>query len=181
MKSQLIAALSVLAMWSCNSPKPEEAVKTETPVVAVAQRPVEFADEKYTSLCKDGMLKLASGDVDGFLAAYSEDAKYRWNNGDSLVGKPAITKYWKERRGNVITQLEFTDDIWLPLTVTEASTINVPKGTWVLAWYTTHATYKGGKSIVQPMHMLFHLNSEDKIDEVIHYLDRGPITAAVGK
>jgi ketosteroid isomerase-like protein len=181
MKSQLILALSVLTLWSCNSPKPEETVKTETPAVAVAQRPVEFADEKYNNFCKEGMQKLAAGDVDGFLAAYSEDAKYRWNNGDSLVGKPAITKYWKERRGSVITKLEFTNDIWLPLTVTEANTEQVRKGTWVLAWYTTHATYKGGKSIVQSMHMLFHFNNEDKIDEVIHYLDRGPIVAAVGK
>jgi hypothetical protein len=29
--------------------------------------------------------------------------------------------------------------------------------------------------------MLFHFNNEDKVDEVIHYLDRGPIAAAAGK
>jgi len=182
MKKQLAFALCVIALWSCNAPKQEEAPKTEeTPAVAAAQRPVEFADQKYVDVCKDGMAKLSAGDVDGFINNYADNAVYRWNNFDSLAGKPAIAAYWKDRRSNVITKLEFTDDIWLSLAVTDASTTNVRKGNWVLGWYTTHATYKTGKSIHQAMHMLYHFDDAGKIDEIIHYLDRGAVQAAAGK
>jgi hypothetical protein len=27
---------------------------------------------------------------------------YYWNSGDSLVGKPAIDKYWRNRRANFL-------------------------------------------------------------------------------
>jgi ketosteroid isomerase-like protein len=184
MKRQIAFALIVLALYSCNTPTKEEVkseTPSETPAVAVVQKPVEFADEKFNAICKDGMNKLAAGDIDGFLGNFADDIIYRWNNGDSLAGKPAVTKYWTERRKNVITKLEFSQDIWLPLTVTEASTQNVRKGTWVLAWYKADATYKTGKSMSQYMHMLYHFNNAGKIDEVIHYLDRGIVAAAAGK
>lgn len=185
MKTQIVVALSVLSLWSCNAPKTEEAktetTATEAPAVAVAQRPVEFADEKLSQSCKDAMMKLSAGDVDGFTTLFADNAIYRWNNGDSLAGKPAIVKYWTDRRKNVIRKLEFTDDIWLSLKVTEASQTNVPKGNWVLAWYTTHATYATGKSIHQSMHMLYHFNPNGQVDEIIHYLDRGEVKAAAGR
>jgi hypothetical protein len=98
MKVQIALASFALMLWSCNEPKKEEAAKTEavaeTPVAEESQKPIEFADEKFSRICKDGMEKLSAGDVDGFLANFSDDAIYRWNNGDSLAGKPAITKYW---------------------------------------------------------------------------------------
>ena len=183
MKRQIAFALGVLALWSCNSPKPadEPANTNVQPVAAEAPRPVEFADQKYVDICKDGMAKLSAGDVDGFINNYADNAVYRWNSFDSVAGKPAIAEYWKNRRQNVITKLAFSDDIWLALKVTDQSTQNVRKGNWVLAWYTTDATYKSGKSIHQAMHMLYHFNEEDKIDEIIHYLDRGAVQAAAGK
>ena len=184
MKTQIAIALLVLSVWSCNSPRTEDSKKetsAETPAVVVSQTPVEFADEKFSESCKDAMMKLSSGDVNGFTSLYADDAVYRWNNGDSIAGKPAIVKYWTDRRKNVISKLEFTDDIWLSLNVTEASKQDVRKGNWVLSWYTTHATYASGKSITQAMHMLFHFNPEGKVDEVIHYLDRGEIKSAAGK
>jgi ketosteroid isomerase-like protein len=181
MKTLILSGFIVSILFSCNAPKKEEPVKEETPAVAVVQKPVEIGDEKYVSVVKDIMDKLASGDVDAFLNVYADDAVYRWNNGDSLAGKPAIVKYWSDRRKNVITKLKFSEQIWLPVTVTEASTNNVQKGDWVLAWYTTDATYKSGKSMRQAMHMVFHFNSAGKVDEVIHYLDRGMVASAVGK
>lgn len=185
MKTQIAMALFVLSIWSCNSPKTDEAKtetdREETPAVSVAQRPVEFADEKFSQSCKDAMMKLSAGDTDGFTNMFSDNAVYRWNNGDSLAGKPAIVKYWTDRRKNVITKLEFTDDVWLSLSVTDANEYDIPKGNWVLSWYTTHATYATGKSIQQSMHMLFHFNADGKVDEVIHYLDRGDIRVAAGK
>jgi ketosteroid isomerase-like protein len=187
MKSQLMVVLFVFALWSCNvstseKPADSEPVVAETPTATVAQRPVEFADDKLSAICKEAMTKLAAGDVEGFTSLYADDAVYRWNSGgDSLAGKPAIVKYWTERRGNVITKLEFTDDIWLALRVTDANSTEVRKGDWVLGWYTTHATYKTGKSIHQAMHMLFHFNAQGKVDEIIHYLDRGEVKAAASK
>jgi ketosteroid isomerase-like protein len=182
MKNQIAFAFAILALAACNSPQPkEEAPKTDVPAVEAAQKPIEFGDQKYATMCKSGMESLSTGNLDGFTDLYADNAVYRWNNGDSLAGKPAIIQYWKDRRQNVITKLEFSDDIWLPLIVTEASTEKVRKGTWVLGWYTTHATYKTGKSIVQSMHMLYHFNNAGKVDEVIHFLDRGPISAAAGK
>jgi ketosteroid isomerase-like protein len=183
MKRRIAFALCVLALWSCNAPKPaEEPAKTDAqPVTAEAPKPFEFADQKYVDICKDAMAKLSSGDVDGFINNYADNAVYRWNSFDSLAGKAAITEYWKNRRQNVITKLTFTDAIWLSLKVTDANKENVRKGNWVLGWYTTDATYKTGKSIHQAMHMLYHFNNEDKIDEIIHYLDRGAVQAASGK
>jgi hypothetical protein len=33
---------------------------------------------------------------------FADNAVYYWNSGDSLVGKPAIDKYWRNRRANVL-------------------------------------------------------------------------------
>jgi ketosteroid isomerase-like protein len=180
MKSQIALGLIVLALWSCNTPKPAEPVKAETPAPE-PQKPIEFADDRYSNVCKAALAKLSTGDVDGFITDYADNAVYRWNSGDSLSGKPAIEKYWKDRRSNVISKINFTNDIWLPLTVTDASTQNVRKGTWVLGWFTTAATYKTGKSMTQNMHTLYHFNKDEKIDEVIQFLDRAPILAAMKK
>jgi ketosteroid isomerase-like protein len=181
MKKLLYCALALPLIWSCNSPKKEEPVKTETPTEAVAQRPIDFADERFSNICKDGLMKLGNGDVDGYLSNFAEDAIYRWNNGDSLAGKSEIAKFWNDRRKNVITKLEFSDDIWLSMMVTDANTQNVRKGNWVLSWYTVNASYKTGKSMKQSMHILYHFNNNEKIDEVIQFVDRQPIIAAAGK
>jgi hypothetical protein len=57
---------------------------------------VEFADAKYEAL--DDLTK---GDMDAWMAEFADNAVYYWNSGDSLVGKPAIDKYWRNRRANV--------------------------------------------------------------------------------
>jgi ketosteroid isomerase-like protein len=60
---------------------------------------------------------MAKGDMDAWIANYADDAKYYWNSGDSLIGKPAIDKFWRDRRANVIETLEFKNAIWLPIDV----------------------------------------------------------------
>jgi ketosteroid isomerase-like protein len=181
MKTLILSGFVCFVLLSCNAPKKEEPVKEGTPAVAAVQKPIEIGDDKYVAVVKNVMDKLAAGDVDAFLDVYADNAVYRWNNGDSLAGKPAIAKYWTDRRKNVITKLKFSDQIWLPVKVTEASTDLVPKGDWVLVWYTTDATYKTGKSMRQSMHMVFHFNTAGKVDELIHYLDRGIVASAAGK
>jgi hypothetical protein len=40
--------------------------------------------------------------MDAWMAEFADNAVYYWNSGDSLVGKPAIDKYWRNRRANVL-------------------------------------------------------------------------------
>ncbi len=109
---------------------------------------------------------------------FADNAKYYWNGGDSLIGKPAIDKYWRDRRINVIDSVSFQNDIWLPIKV------NTPQqkertGVWLMGWYQVTAKYKGGSSMTQWMHILYHFDENDKIDEVNHFVDRLPIMAAM--
>src|SRR3970040_2788798 len=83
----------------------ESAVTDSTATKAIA--PVEFADAKYSEIGKKALDALSKGDMDGWMSNYADNAKYYWNSGDSLVGKPAIDKYWRDRRMNVIETITF--------------------------------------------------------------------------
>jgi hypothetical protein len=97
-----------------------------------------------------------------------------------LIGKPAIDKYWRDRRTNVIETITFAKDIWLPIKVNEKG--NIPMdGYWLLSWYETTAKYKGGKSMSQWIHTTFHFDANDKIDMVNQYLDKSVIMAAMSQ
>ncbi|MBC7884133.1 MAG: nuclear transport factor 2 family protein, partial [Saprospiraceae bacterium] len=162
---------------ACNNPKssdePMDAAKS------TEMAPVEFADAKYTDIGKAGIAALSSGDIAKWMESYADNAIYRWNNGDSLVGKPAIAEYWTKRRGEVIDSISFHDDIWLPVKVnTPVNAVQAP-GVWLLGWYRTTAKYKNGKSMTQWIHTDFHFDANDKIDLVIQYLDRASINAAL--
>lgn len=50
-----------------------------------------------------------------------------------------------------------------------------------MGWFQVTAKYKGGSSMTQLMHILYHFNENDKIDEVNHVVDRAPIMAAMPK
>lgn len=178
MKNLVVLIALMIFLWSCNQPKPEETVQEA--VVPEAPAPLAFGDMKRSDLCKEAMTQMSNGNVEGFVSSFADDAIYRFNAGDSLVGKSAITTYWKERRTNVIDKLEFSNFIWLAIDVNE-SRQGVRTGNWLLSWYKTSATYKSGKSMTQWMHTLYHFNAEGKIDEVIHYLDRAPVNAAAKK
>jgi ketosteroid isomerase-like protein len=154
----------------------ESAVTDSTANKAIA--PVEFADAKYSEIGKKALDALSKGDMDGWMSNYADNAKYYWNSGDSLVGKPAIDKYWRDRRMNVIESITFAKDIWLPIKVNEKG--NIPMdGYWLLSWYETTAKYKGGKSMTQWIHTTFHFDANDKIDMVHQYVDKSVIMAAM--
>jgi len=180
MKPSILFACLSIAVAACNTPAPkEETVPAVTASEAPAEKgPLEFAPAKYSDICKNALSGLSSGNVDAFVKDMAENCVYRFNSGDSIAGKPAITKYWADRRGKTIDKISFSNDLWLPLTVTETNPDNVRRGTWVLSWFTTAATYKSGKSMTQSIHTLFHFNDSEQIDEVIQYLDRAPINAA---
>jgi ketosteroid isomerase-like protein len=154
----------------------EPAVKDSTATEAVA--PLEFADAKYSEIGKNALDALSKGDMDAWMSNYSDNAKYYWNRGDSLVGKPAIDKFWRDRRSNVIETITFSKDIWLPIKVNEKG--NVPMdGYWLLSWYQVTAKYKGGKTMSQWIHTTFHFDAQDKIDYVTQYVDMSAIDAAM--
>lgn len=168
-------------LFACNNPEPAEENAVVPPVEESKPQAAEFADAKYTDIGKRGIAALANGSVDNWMADFADNAKFFWNGGDSLIGKVAITEYWKKRRTEVIDSIGFYNDIWLPVKV------NVPQqqvqapGVWLLSWYQVKTKYKSGKSMAQWIHTDMHFDATDKIDQVIQYIDRAPINAAIAK
>lgn len=180
MKKVLLLAAGCIFLYACNNEKKDDkqaekpAIETTTPQSEI------LSDAKYTDLGKSFMNSLASGDMAGYGNAYADTAKYFWNGGDSLVGKPAIVDYWTKRRHDVIDSLKYSQDIWLPVKVNRPQQHEMT-GVWLMAWHIVTAKYKTGKSMTQWMHMLLHFNSVDKIDQVLQFVDKVPINAAASK
>lgn len=172
------------ALWvSCKKETTADVTVVPAPTDSDAANPppAEFADAKYVEIGKKYMADLAKGDTDAMMAIYADNANYYWNYGDSLVGKKAIADFWINRRTNVVETISFKNDIWLPIKVNEPQQKMEKKGNWLLAWYQVTVKYKRGKSMTQWMHMLYHFDDNDKVDEVDQYLDRVPINAAMPK
>jgi ketosteroid isomerase-like protein len=173
MKKLFLAAWAISVFWACSTPESKPATSAEP--VATKKPPVEYGDTALVELCKKSFTSLVAGDVDGFTANLGDSAIYHFNNFDSLVGKAAITNFWKDRRKNVLDKISFTDDIWLPLKVTEDGT------SWVFYWTTVDATYKTGKSMRQRMHFDYHFAKSGQIDVIYHYRDQLVIDKASKK
>jgi ketosteroid isomerase-like protein len=171
----LCASVSV----SC---KKEETTKKEVADTAADTiiKPAEFADPKYAEIGKKTLADMEKGDMDSWMNIYADNAVYVWNSGDSLVGKPAIASYWKQRRANVIETITFKDAIWLPIMVNKPQSVEA-KGVWLLAWYKTTAKYRKGKEMTQWIHTDYHFDGNDKVDRVIQYVDKAAINAALPK
>jgi hypothetical protein len=138
-----------------------------------------FADSKYVDMGKASLAAMQSGNVGQWLSGFADNARYYWNSGDSLIGKAAITDYWTKRMSDVIQSLNFSNDIWLAVNVTEPQQAVQSPGVWLLGWYLVNAKYKNGKSMMQWTHVDIHFDANDKVDQVIQYLDRAPINAAL--
>ncbi|WP_205514429.1 nuclear transport factor 2 family protein [Longitalea arenae] len=180
MRNIFLGTLILMLAAACQN----EAEKSTQSVVAGESTktppPVEFADQKYIDIGKKAWDQFARGDIEGWASNFTDNAVYRWSSGDSLAGKAAIIKYWKERRMNVIDSLRFSNDIWLPVTVNEPQGPE-KKGTWLLYWQKVNATYKNKASLTFWVHTDLHFTNENQIDELIQYIDRAPINAALGK
>ncbi len=184
MKKILILAASCMILFACSNEKKDETKKGETKTSSDGDKTPpqsEFADAKYTEWGKKMSAQLASGDVDGWLSNYADNAVYAWSSGDSLAGKPAIDKYWRDRRMNVIDSLTISNDIWLPLKVNTAQKGPDMPGIWLLSWYQVNAKYKNGKNLMFWVHTIHHFDANDKIDRSVQYIDMAPIKAALGK
>jgi hypothetical protein len=179
-----VAGCAIIA--ACNNKAADTtATKTDTSS-ATASEPkptpqAEFADQKYTDLGKKMTEQLSNGNVNDWIANFSDNAAYRWSSGDSLIGKAAIQKYWEDRRKNVIDSLTFSNQVWLPIKVnrSQVERADVP-GVWLLSWYMVNAKYKNGKKVLMWVHTDFHFDNTDKVDIAIQYIDRAPINKALG-
>ncbi len=185
MKRTFFLALGTTLFLACNN-KPAETTEAAKDTAAVAKETKppaqsEFADPKYVEIGKANLAKLSSGDIDGFADSYADNAVYVWSRGDSVAGKPAIIKYWKERRGKVIDSLNYFRDVWLAIKVNKSQVEggDLP-GVWVMAWYGSSVKYKNGNKLTFFVHTLNHFNDNDKIDRTIMFLDYAPINKAAG-
>jgi hypothetical protein len=180
MRKIFLGISCLLMLAACKN----EAEKTTAPTVIAGAsnqtQPVEFADQKYVDMGKKAWEQFESGDIDGWGSRFSDNAIYRWSSGDSLAGKAAIVKYWKDRRMKVIDAIDFSKDIWLPIKVNQPQSVET-KGIWLLSWYQVKATYKNKESLTFWIHTDMHFNNDNMIDECIQYIDRAPINAALAK
>jgi hypothetical protein len=184
MKKTIAMASAIFMFIACSSPKTDDKSPATNDSAAAAPAkpmPVEFADQKFVDIGKMGNASLSSGNIDAWMNSFADNAVYIWNNGDSLAGKPAITAYWKKRRGDVIDSLSFSMDIWLAVKVNQPQNAAQAPGNWLLGWYLVRAKYKTGKSMTQWIHTATHFDANDKIDRAIQFLDRAPINAASKK
>jgi hypothetical protein len=186
MRKILTLAAGCCILLACNNNKPADSTTvapTDSAATAEKKPPPqsEFADPKYADMGKKNLDQLSSGDIDGWMSAYADNARFLWSGGDSLVGKAAITNYWKDRRTKVIDSITFTNDIWLPLKINKPQKGPDLAGVWLLGWYQTHVKYKNGKSLVFWVHTDNHYDNNDKIDQTVQYIDKAPINKALGK
>jgi hypothetical protein len=173
-------------MLACTNEKSADSKTSDAAASSDAgkdQKPqqAEFADAKYAEVGKKMMGQFASGDMDGWLSNYADNAMFRWSSGDSLAGKEAISKFWKERRMNLIESISFSNDIWLPIKVNTPQKGPDSPGNWLLGWYQVDVKYKTGKALMFWIHADHHFDANDKIDQTIQYIDMAPINAALGK
>ena len=177
MKNLLLTLLCAALLAACGKKPEEKAAPVEAEIKPTPQ--VEFGDAKYTDIGKQGIAQLSSGDVDGWMNSFADNATYVWSRGDSLSGKKAIADYWKNRRTKVIDSLTYWNDVWLSLKVNQPQKGPDMKGNWLLSWYQVKAKYKNGKKVVFAVHSDMHFDSSDKIDRFIQYIDSAPINAAL--
>ncbi len=181
MRKILLGTICVFMLAACMDQATEKPAPTAIAgESAQTPPPVEFADQKYIDMGKKAWEQFAAGNIDGWASAFAENIKFRWSAGDSLTGKAEVVKYWKDRRANVIESIEISNDIWLPVKVNEPQSIE-SKGIWLLNWQRIKATYKNKESLTFWAHIDMHYNNEGLVDEVIQYIDRAPIQAAVAK
>ena len=183
MSKFLLGILCIALIASCKNASDN---KANEPLVKAAATdnakvpPAEFADAKYMDWGRTRMDQFERGDIDSWASQFAENAVYSWNSGDSLSGKQAIAKYWKDRRATVLESLKFEQPIWLAVKVNQPQQGPDIPGVWLMNWCQVEAKYKNGKTMKQWMHMDTHYNEQNQVDRVVQYIDRAPINAAMG-
>jgi len=180
MRRILTALMSLAVLAACNNKSSEPAKSnTDTTAVTTEVKPSEIAGAKYMENGKHFLSSFSKGDIDGWLSDWADNGVFLWNTGDSLAGKAAVAKYWKDRWSG-LDSISFSNQIWLPIQVNKPQAIEAP-GVWLLGWYMFNEKFKNGKRVVEWAHDDLHFNSDGKVDRQIHYVDMAPIKAAMMK
>ena len=166
-----------IGVMACSTP--EEKASSAVGETKLPQ--AEFADPEYVEVGKGHMAALSAKNVDEFMTTFSDDAKYYWSAGDSLIGKSAITDYWKDRFGRYVDSVAFVNDIWTTLKINEPQGGLDAPGVWLLGWYQVKVKYNNGQKLSYWVHTDFHFDRLNKIDLAILYMDRYPINKALVK
>jgi hypothetical protein len=142
----------------------------------------ELADDRYSDIVKTAMSQFASGDIDGWLSHYADNAVIRQSPVDSIFGKEAIAKLWKNRRKTVTGSIEIENDIWIPQKINfSRKGDDLKEGIWLFNWHHVNLESKNGNRQKFWVHTDFHFDNNDKIDIMLEYFDPGPVLAAVNK
>jgi len=160
----LIVLLIGYSLFSCNQVK-------EAP-------PIDIGDPKYIDISRTILSSLCEGDLEAFIDPYAENARFRWNYGDSLVGRQAIFDYWKERRNSVIDTITFKNETWLSLKANQPPK-HIKPGYYVLSWADFTVSYTNGSSLKMNIHTVFRFNEKDQVESTLQYLDRSLIADAI--
>jgi hypothetical protein len=155
-------------------PAPEVA-----PVAVSTPQPTEIADHKYIEMGKKDIAALNANDLDAYMNSFAGNARYYFSGGDSLIGKEAISTFWKKRFATVVDKAVFSNDVWTPLKVNQSQQRQDIPGVWLLSWYRVNVKYKNGQKLAYWVHTDLHYDAMDKIDIAILYMDRAPINKAL--
>lgn len=136
---------------------------------------IELADSIYIEKGKKSMDDFASGNIENWVSGFSDSVVYLWSSGDSIKGKEELLKYWTARRTNVIENYKYDNDFWLPIKVTSNQKGLQMNGIWLFSWFEATIKYKNGKATTLKIHNDYHFDSSDKIDRIVHYVDREQI------
>jgi hypothetical protein len=178
-----VAACLILAACNSGDKSASDNKMASVSADSATKKPAayEFGDQKYVDMAKQNLASFEQGNIDAWLTAYADNAKYYWSGGDSLVGKQAITDYWKNRRTNVIKTIKFSNDIWMPVKINTPQKGPDMPGNWVFSWYQVNVTYNNNKSLQFWTHTLQHYDAADKVDQAVQFIDFAPINKALGK
>lgn len=166
--------------WSCKDRTAEKASTQPLVKSEITKPPAEFADQKFVTMGKQQLKLFEQGDINAWMNFFADNAIYYFSGGDSLTGKKAILDYWTKRRKDVIRNVQFTNDIWLPIQVNQPQKGPDMPGVWLMSWYQVHVTYSNGKSLSFWTHVDYHFNDQEKVDRAVQYIDRAPINKALG-
>lgn len=181
MKNVVVICVCLAIAMGCTKPQEQAPEQAPEPVADAKSQTAEFADSRYVEIGKKALAALNANDLDTFLSSFSENSRYYFSGGDSLIGKPAITSYWKDRFATLVDSASFYNDIWTPLKVNVSQQKSDIPGVWLLCWYQVSVKYKNGAKLSYWVHTDFHFDSSDKIDLTVLYMDRAPIIKALAK
>jgi len=136
--------------------------------------PIEIGDPKYIERSKAVLTALCEGNMDEFIKPYADNARYRWNYGDSLIGRQAIFDYWEKRRTTVIDTITFKNETWLAIKA-NAPPKHIKPGIYVLSWADFTITYTNGSTVDMNIHTVFGYDGKGDLVSTLQYLDRSLI------